>query len=361
MTRRSTDSPRTLTRRTVMRSTLAVVGAVVGHAIPLNAGRFTQQGAGSRPRVIRTLLGDLEPDSLTGSILFHEHLSGTTPFSDNVDLMVNEVREARQRGVACIVDGGHPDFKFTPGGYQLASLKRIATESGVPIVASGGYYTQRSYPEDLARLSAEQIADTLVRQAAEGGLGAFGEIGQAAGQLTPTERKVFQAVAMAQRRTGLPIFTHNAYSSGRPTPEPIPPDAALRQLDVLEAAGADVSHVAIGHVCCLDDPKATVAQQLAARGVFVGFDRVTLERISLPDALKVKMAMALVEAGYARNLMLSSDFFDEAALVSKGGAGIAQAATVFGPMLLKAGLPESTLRTILEDNPRRFLAFAPMS
>jgi hypothetical protein len=28
-------------------------------------------------------------------------------------------------------------------------------------------------------------------------------------------------------------------------------------------------------------------------------------------------------------------------------------------MLLAAGMPESTLRGILEDNPRRFLAFSP--
>jgi len=49
----------------------------------------------------------------------------------------------------------------------------------------------------------------------------------------------------------------------------------------------------------------------------------------------------------------------DAALKRNGGPGLAQTATVFGPMLLRAGLPEATLRQILVDNPRRFLAVVP--
>jgi len=39
--------------------------------------------------------------------------------------------------------------------------------------------------------------------------------------------------------------------------------------------------------------------------------------------------------------------------------GLAQTVTVFGPMLTKAGVSEATLRHILVDNPRRFLAVTP--
>ena len=42
---------------------------------------------------------------------------------------------------------------------NLDALRRIAAESGLPIVASGGYYMQRSYPPDVAAKSAEQLAD----------------------------------------------------------------------------------------------------------------------------------------------------------------------------------------------------------
>jgi phosphotriesterase-related protein len=310
--------------------------------------------------IIRTLLKDVKPESLGGgATLFHEHLSMKYPpnakehFTDDIDLMVNEVRAAGKEGVSCIVDGGHADM-----ARNMDALKRIAQESGVAIVASGGYYMQRTYPADIATKSADQIADELVRDANEQRFGAFGEIGQQGGVLTDDEKKVFQAVGKAQARTHLPIFTHNAYTGTRQVATPVPMDAAVRQLDELENAGARLANVAIGHVCCLDDPEVTIAKQLAKRGVFVGFDRVTIQAI-IPDAKRVAMIMKMVEAGYADNLLISSDFSTPTALKSRNGPGIGQAWTVFGPMLLKAGLPQATLNSIMFDNPRRFLAFVP--
>jgi phosphotriesterase-related protein len=308
--------------------------------------------------VIRTLLGDMTPDQFAGgTVLFHEHLSMKYPlgaeqhYTDDVAMMVEEVRAAAQDGISCIVDGGHPDME-----RDLGALRRIATETGVPIVASGGYYMQTSYPPDIAAKSADEIAGMLVEQSKEQGLGALGEIGQAGGVLTADETKVFQSVARAHGRTGLPIFTHNAYF-GRFENPPVPRESALRQLDVLEEAGAAPEDIAIGHLCCLEDPKAEVAQELARRGAFVGFDRVTIRIV--PDAERVTMVMAMVDAGYADSVLLSSDFSSENSLKSRGGAGLAQTKTVFAPMLLEAGMPEATLRRILEDNPRRFLSFVP--
>lgn len=354
------------------RETLTLLGAVggVGFAAAwgTDSGLLAAIGQASAPAaraafptgaVIRTLLKDLPPEALAGGpVLFHEHLSMHYPpqvkehFTDDVAMMVEEVRAAGKDGIACIVDGGHPDMT-----RSLDALRRIAAESGVAIVASGGYYMQRTYPPEIATRSADQIADDLSREATAQRLGAFGEIGQQGGTLTDDEKKVFQAVAKAHVRTGLPVFTHNAYTGTRPTQNPVPHDAALRQLDVLEGAGAKPERMAIGHICCLDDPKAEVAQQLAKRGAFVGFDRVTIPIV--PDAERVVMIMAMVEAGYVDHVLLSSDFAVANSLKKNGGAGIGQAATVFGPMLLKAGLSATLLHRILVDNPRRFLAFVP--
>jgi phosphotriesterase-related protein len=322
-----------------------------------------------RGAVIRTLLRDIDPQTLDGPVLFHEHLSIRYPltkalaeqagrpvppsFSDDVDLMVEETKAAGKDGVRVIVDGGHPDMD-----RDLPALTRIALESGVHIVASGGFYMQRNYPPDIASKSADQIADDLIRDATSQRLGAFGEIGQQGGVMTNDERKVFAAVAKAQARTRLPIFTHNAYTGTRTISPPVPMDAALRQLDVLEASGANPQHVTIGHVCCLDDPNAGIAGQVARRGAFVGFDRVTLNAI-IPDEKRVAMILAFLDAGHVDHLLLSSDFTTARALKKNGGPGIGQTVTVFGPMLLKAGMSEATLKHILVDNPRRFLSFAP--
>jgi phosphotriesterase-related protein len=355
---------------------IGAAGGVVswlGHDAQALAAAFTDsaealanqaaQGAAavtfSRGAIIRTLLKDVPPESLAGGpTLFHEHLSislsanNTPHYTADVAMMVEEAKAASKDGIACIVDGGHADM-----GRDLSALRRIASESGLPIIASGGYYMQRTYPADVATKTADQIADDLVRDATTGRLGAFGEIGQQGGEMTADERKVFQAIGKAHVRTGVPVFTHNAYTGKRQVPTPVPRDAALGQLDLLESVGAKPQNLAIGHVCCLDDPKAEIAIQLAKRGAFVGFDRVTLA--TMPDPDRVIMVMAMAEAGVASQLLLSSDFYSEPALKKNGGPGLAQTATVFGPLLIKAGMSEAMLRRILVDNPRRFLAFVP--
>ena len=67
----------------------------------------------------------------------------------------------------------------------------------MPIVASGGYYLQRSYPADLAAKGADQLAGELAAEAIASRFGAFGEIGQQSGVMTDDEKKVFTAVAGA--------------------------------------------------------------------------------------------------------------------------------------------------------------------
>ena len=349
-----------LTRREV----LAILGAGAAAGVGGRFGHVLAAQAPARPvfpkgAIIRTILKDMAPEELaSGPSLFHEHLSMRFPlgakehFTDDLALMIDEARAAKADGIAAIVDGGHADM-----ARNLDALTRISTESGMPVIASGGYYMQRTYPADIATKSADQIADELAKEAAASRFGAFGEIGQQGGVLTDEERKVFTAIAKAHVRTGLPIFTHNAYTGTRPTQTPVPKDTALRQFDLLTANGVKPAKLAIGHVCCLDDPTAEIPIEIAKRGAFVGFDRVTIALV--PDAQKVTTIMALVEAGHASKLLLASDFSNARGLKKNGGGGLGQAVTVFAPMLLKAGMPEATLKSILVDNPRVFLAFGP--
>ena len=310
--------------------------------------------------IIRTLLKDLPPSTLTsGATLFHEHLSidlpyfgppRTTPLppqaTANVDYIVGEIRTAGQEGVACIVDGGHPDMK-----RNLDYLKKIANSTPVHIVASGGYYMERVYPPELATQSEDQIAEGLVREANANRYGAFGEIGENPNApMSDLEHKVFRAIGKAHVHTNLPIFTHNAYGTG----PNVPRDAGLHQLDTLESVGVKPQHIAIGHTCCLDDPAAEIIKQIAKRGAFVGFDRVTGGLV--PDDKKVIMVLAFLEAGYANQLLLCSDFTGQR---SANRPGYGNTLTVFLPKLRAAGVKEETLHAITVDNPRRFLAFVP--
>ena len=144
--------------------------------------------------------------------------------------------------------------------------------------------------------------------------------------------------------TRLPVFTHTAFGK-----------AAVEQLDILESVGVKPEHVCIGHLGGLRDPKVEVHKAICKRGAYIGFDR----QGGGGDAAQVPLVMALVEAGYAKNLLFASDFSIAARLKRNGGPGYAQTVTVFGPALLAAGMNPEVLHSILTDNSRRFLAFVP--
>jgi phosphotriesterase-related protein len=346
-----------LARRDVLR----LIGAGAGAALLPRVALTAQQDGEAQRAVIRTVLKDIVPGSLgPAATLFHEHLSfewarvtgrqdrpGPGKDASDAVYLGEQLDIAAGEGVGCIVDAGTTDV-----GRDVGFLRQIAARTRVHIVACGGLYMQRTYPADIAARSEDQIAADLVKEAAAGRYGAFGEIGEMPNAaMTDDERKVFRAVGRAHLRTNLPIFTHNAYGTG----PNVPKDAGLRQLDAFESAGVKPQRVAIGHTCCLDDPAADVIKQIAKRGAYVGFDRVTGGLV--PDDKKVAMVLAFLEAGYADRLLLSSDYNFTARSASR--PGYASTLTMFVPKLRAAGVKDETLRRITVENPRRFLAFVP--
>ena len=62
--------------------------------------------------------------------------------------MSEELSIAKREGIACIVDGGHPDM-----GRDINVLRQISMKSGLPIVAGAGFYTQPFYPKEIGAMS----------------------------------------------------------------------------------------------------------------------------------------------------------------------------------------------------------------
>ena len=362
------------------REALAALG-VGAAAAALPATAFAQP-AFPMGAVIRTILRDYAPAELAGgATLFHEHMSlrdgfltewgryaaearatnrapnappppaaaapqapapaPTEPyFMTDVDVMSQELAIAKREGIACIVDGGHPDM-----GRDINFLRTISNRSGVPIVAGAGFYAQPFYPKAIAAMSEEGVFQSLMKQVNTDPIGAFGEIGSW-DYITRDERKVFRAIGRAHVATNIPIFTHTG----------IPGKSALEQLDILEDAGVDPKRVVIGHLGNLDDPNTEIHRAILRRGAFVGFDR----QGGAGDAPVIPIVMSLIEAGYAAQLMFSSDLASarEIRRNNKEG-GYAKTLTVFAPKLKAAGATDAILHQILVDNPRRFLAFVP--
>jgi phosphotriesterase-related protein len=348
----------------------ALAQAGAAPAIQAGASAATPVGGGSpafpKGAVIRSLFKDYAPEELAGgATLFHEHLSlgpdfgerfraasaavlvaqgitppagglspppappGTDPMRD-VDLMAEELRHAHNDGVACIVDAS-----LEGAGMDLNFIRNAAKKAGLPVVKGAGFYTQPFYPKDVATLSEEQLTRALIKQGDEYPAGAFGEIGSW-DEITAVERKVFRAVGKAHLATNLSVFTHTG----------IPGKSAIEQLDILEDAGVDPRHVAIGHLGNLNDPNVYVHKTLCRRGAYIGFDRQGGGR---GDDQVVPLVMKLIEAGFADRVLLSGDAF----------RGYGRVMTAFVPKLKAAGVDDATVQRITVDNPRRFLAFVP--
>src|SRR5262245_19334355 len=147
-------------RRDVFRVFGATLGAAIvkpslGEAQTARAGQSAALPVLPRGAVIRTVLSDIPAASLTGETLFHEHDSlqdhtaydpprpapAMLHYTEDAALVTAEIKAAGADGLACIVDAGHTDM-----GRNLETLRRVATGSGVHVVASGGYYMDRAYP-----------------------------------------------------------------------------------------------------------------------------------------------------------------------------------------------------------------------
>jgi len=117
----------------------------------------------------------------------------------------------------------------------------------------------------------------------------------------------------------------------------------------------DPKKVVIGHLGNLVDPNVEIHSAVCRRGAFIGFDR----QGGQGDAQQVPLVMKLIDAGYADNLMFASDLSSLNQTKKGGGPGYARTLTVFVPKLKAAGASDEVLRQIMQDNPRRFLAFVP--
>src|SRR4051794_5878380 len=120
-------------------------GGVSLLAAPWQAAAGAKKVTFPKGAIIRTILKDVSPESINGSILFHEHLNGEykreprqlklpPPSSADIAPVIEDVKEAMKNGVVLIVDGGHPDM-----GTNYDALRKVSEATGLHVVCSGGY------------------------------------------------------------------------------------------------------------------------------------------------------------------------------------------------------------------------------
>lgn len=326
--------------------------------------------------VVRTVNGDVPADSI-GTVAFHEHLlfdialpgSGVGVPIDmhnrwQTDYRSNEnPANARQqdRAVAAAelsafaADGGGllVDQSVIGLGRNPEGQRAASRASGVHVVAATGTYTAPYLHGALVSASEDTLADLFTGEIRDGmddtdiRAGVIGEIG-CSWPLEAVERRALVAAASAQRRTGAAISVHPGCH----------PDACGQILDILEAAGADLSRVVL---CHMDRtyPDGVGIEALLKRGALVEWDFFGVEQshywmgdVELPtDRRRLRLIAALAERGFGDRIVLSHDICTCTRMTGFGGHGYGHILRNVAPLMRRMAMPEHLIDRLLRLTP----------
>lgn len=298
---------------------------------------------------VQTVNGPVDANSL-GFSLMHEHLfinllreyRGSGLLNDT-DLAVQEANLFAARGGRTIVDCTNGDM-----GRDPVALQEVARRTGLNIVMGTGIYRVPYLdPAYVDSHSTDDIANDIVRDLVDGvgesevRAGIIGEIGADKWYVSAHEERAFRAAARAHLQTGVTVTTHAARWP-----------VGLPQLDILQSEGVQPARVIIGHADTV--PSMEYHVQLARRGAYVQFDNVR-GGTEFDLAREVRYVLNMKENGFIDRVLLSHDVCLRTHLHISGGPGYTLIHDTFIPRLVEAGISQSEIRLLTEENPARAL------
>jgi phosphotriesterase-related protein len=306
---------------------------------------------------IQTINGPVGIDSL-GLVLPHEHLftdlrgpsvpdyAQADP-TEVVKVVEPYLVEASASGVSLLVECS------TVGvGRNLQVLRSLADSTTIHIVVPTGVYREAYIPESLHEVGENELADLWTRELTTGIEGTsiragFIKLAMSDDGPTPLEIRNLIAASKASKNTGAVIASHT-----------IGGKVAKQELDVLEEAGLDLHRFIWVHAQTEAD--LTTLKEAARRGAYLELDSVGAPFQAQGELLET--ALALIEAGFEAQLLLSHDagWYNPAranGLPENGYRGYTALTEEFIPALLERGITDEQVRRITVNNPVNAFAF----
>jgi phosphotriesterase-related protein len=304
---------------------------------------------------VNSVSGPIDTNDL-GFTLMHEHIIVHSPgMKENfpifdrkaeVAIAVKKLKDVQSRGVKTLVDLTVADWRDIP------FVKEVVKGSGMQvIVATGIYWEVPHYFSAQSGRPIEFIADLFARDIEDGIM----DTGVKAGIIkcatdepgvTPDVERILRASAQAHRRTGVPISTHTHAAS----------EVGLKQQDIFENEGVDLSRVVIGHSGDTED--TNYLKKICDRGSFIGMDRFGID-IFLEMTKRVATIVKMCEMGYAGQMVLSHDaachfaWADPALMVKLvPNWHFNHIPDDILPALKKSGVTDAMITQMTVDNPR---------
>ncbi|XP_064405366.1 phosphotriesterase-related protein-like [Halichondria panicea] len=321
----------------------------------------------SPPRpAFQDLVGDISDLDLQiqnlGKIRQFPYAVRSNLFVDNVEEVASELALFKSLGGGALCD-------VSPVGVRVKRecLPALSEQTGVHIIAGTAFYVDSLMPEEVKKMTVEEMRDHLVCEVMEGigGVGGvrcglIGEVG-CSHPLTHHETRSLQAAAAAQQMTGAPLMIHPGANEASP----------FAILDILESCGADISRTVIGHMdrTVLRDEALL---SLARRGAWLEYDLLGIEvshyqsrwHMDFPsDAQKMDKIKLLIDNGFSdrllmSRLLMSQDIHTKHRMACYGGHGYGHLLQVVLPSLAERGVHKSMLTQLTTTNPQKWLTFA---
>lgn len=341
---------------------------------------------------VQTVLGLVDPGQL-GRTMTHEHLTMTfeccyfpppagdeavaeipfqmknlfwlkqNPYCSHENLLLQqETAAVREELLVYRQAGGGTIVENTTTGIDrdLPTLKQLAKDTGVHIIAGAGFYVDCTHTEVTRRMTVEKLTDIIVSEVLHGAdgtdirCGVIGEIGTG-WPITESEKKVLRASAHAQSQLGCPVIIHPGRNAAAPA----------EIVRVLQEAGGDISKTVMSHLdrTIFDDGELL---EFAKLGSYLEYDLFGTEMLNYPynlevdmpsDSQRVKALAFLVKEGYEDKIVVAHDIHTKNRLTKYGGHGYSHILKNIVPKMLTRGISQHQVDKILIENPRHWLTF----
>ncbi len=284
------------------------------------------------------------------------------PYALRDNLRMNDYETQKKELLRFKAAGGRTVVDATmPGiGRCPAMLLRIAEATDLHVVMGTGLYVCSTHPEEMKRMSEEELAALMVKEIEEGAegtdirAGVIGEIGISE-VFNEEERRVLRAAAIAHKKTGVGVLVHiNPWTQN-----------GLEAADILLKNGVPPQKIAISHVDV--ENNMDYIRALLSRGVYIEFDNFGKEYyvdrearrdgygLFVHDTDRVACLKTLIDEGYEDRLLVSCDVCLKSCLRTYGGYGYDHVLVNIVPMMEDAGISQAVIAKLLSENPLHFL------
>jgi 5-phospho-D-xylono-1,4-lactonase len=310
--------------------------------------------------VIRTVLGDI-PVSSAGVCYSHEHVVIDQSFTivQYPDFLLNDLDRIVPELSQWVAAGGRTMVDAMPcgGGRNVRKLAEVSKRSGVHILCPTGLHLKKYYPPGHwgERYTAAEIADifadeielgidendtngpVIKRTTHRAGLI---KVSSGLNGINDYERKLFEAAAMAQLRTGVAIMTHAEQGTG-----------GLEQVALLSQLGVRPERIVLSHTD--RKPDLGYHRELLSTGVFLEYDSAFRWKTGDENPTR-DLLEKLCSEGYDKQLVVGMDAARQSYWRSYGGSpGLTFLLDRFFPEMVQRGFPPEMVQHILVDNPAR--------